>query len=62
MLLHIFQIRDSAALVQFLFWLKREVEAGHSISEIRAQKQIDHCRSKMPKFVSLSFRVSEAKF
>lgn len=50
-----FQVRDSAAHVQFLVWLRREVELGHIVDEVRAEKQIDYYRSRLPGYVSLSF-------
>ncbi|KAH7696734.1 Protein APP-1, partial [Aphelenchoides avenae] len=48
-------VRDSAAHVQFLVWLRREVELGHIVDEARAEKQIDYYRSRLPGYVSLSF-------
>lgn len=41
--------------MQFLVWLRREVELGHIVDEARAEKQIDYYRSRLPGYVSLSF-------
>uniref|UniRef100_A0AC34QG06 Xaa-Pro aminopeptidase n=2 Tax=Panagrolaimus sp. JU765 TaxID=591449 RepID=A0AC34QG06_9BILA len=48
-------IRDSAAVVQFIFWLKKELAAGNKITELMAAKKMDDFRSNLDKFVSLSF-------
>ncbi|CAD5209001.1 unnamed protein product [Bursaphelenchus xylophilus] len=48
-------IRDSAAIVQFLVWLKNEIAAGHEVNEILASEKMEEFRSKLDKFVSLSF-------
>jgi hypothetical protein len=50
-------VRDSAALIQFLAWLKREIGMGHPVDELKAEKQIDYYRSKVDGFISLSFHV-----
>ncbi|CAD5206255.1 unnamed protein product [Bursaphelenchus okinawaensis] len=48
-------IRDSAAIVQLLLWLKKEVEAGNEVNEIQASDKMEEFRSKLDNFVSLSF-------
>uniref|UniRef100_A0A915D649 Xaa-Pro aminopeptidase n=1 Tax=Ditylenchus dipsaci TaxID=166011 RepID=A0A915D649_9BILA len=53
-------VRDSAALVQFLLWINRELELGHLVDEHRAAKQMEYYRSKLPGYVSLSFETISA--
>ncbi|CAJ0565051.1 unnamed protein product, partial [Mesorhabditis spiculigera] len=48
-------IRDSAALIEFLFWLEGEMKADSKINELEAGKKVDHLRSLQPGFVDLSF-------
>ncbi|CAJ0958304.1 unnamed protein product, partial [Mesorhabditis belari] len=48
-------VRDSAALVEFLCWLEKEVEAGNVVDEIIAAEKINHLRSEQSGFVDLSF-------
>ncbi|KAI1723199.1 metallopeptidase family m24 domain-containing protein [Ditylenchus destructor] len=53
-------VRDSAALVQFLVWFRRELELGHLVDESRAAKQMDYYRSKLPLHISQSFTTISA--
>lgn len=49
-------VRDGSALVKFLCWLEEEVtNKGKEITECEAAKKLDGLRSRLEKFVSLSF-------
>ncbi|KAK0425733.1 hypothetical protein QR680_009349 [Steinernema hermaphroditum] len=48
-------IRDGAAHVQFLVWLKKNIDAGKAVSELEAADYFEKLRSQREKFVSLSF-------
>ncbi|UMM12394.1 hypothetical protein L5515_001193 [Caenorhabditis briggsae] len=48
-------IRDSAALVEFLHWLEKEMGEGKTFSEIQLAERIDTLRSQQDKYVTLSF-------
>ncbi|KAL6728989.1 hypothetical protein Aduo_000085 [Ancylostoma duodenale] len=53
-------IRDSAELVSFLMQLEEELTAGHTLTEIEAAARIDSMRSKVEKYVDLSFATISA--
>uniref|UniRef100_A0A915LY57 Aminopeptidase n=1 Tax=Meloidogyne javanica TaxID=6303 RepID=A0A915LY57_MELJA len=53
-------IRDSAALIKFLYWINNEISLGHLVDEIRAARQINYYREQLDKFVSLSFETISA--
>ncbi|EPB70630.1 hypothetical protein ANCCEY_10259 [Ancylostoma ceylanicum] len=53
-------IRDSAELVSFLMQLEEELTAGHTMTEIEAAAKIDSMRSKVEKYVDLSFSTISA--
>uniref|UniRef100_A0A8R1HUQ0 Uncharacterized protein n=1 Tax=Caenorhabditis japonica TaxID=281687 RepID=A0A8R1HUQ0_CAEJA len=53
-------LRDSAALVEFLCWLEKELVAGRSHSEIELADKIDRIRSFQPKYMDLSFETISA--
>ncbi|PAV60225.1 hypothetical protein WR25_21475 [Diploscapter pachys] len=53
-------IRDSAALVQFFYWLEQEIKAGKTYNEFELADKIDGLRAKMEKFVDLSFTTISA--
>ncbi|KAI6185003.1 Xaa-Pro aminopeptidase 1 [Aphelenchoides bicaudatus] len=48
-------IRDAGALVQFFNWLETEIKNGSKISEKQASDKSFEFRTKVSKFVSLSF-------
>lgn len=48
-------LRDSAALVEFLCWLEKELLSGKRYTEIELADKIDHLRSLQDKYVTLSF-------
>ncbi|EFP00567.1 CRE-APP-1 protein [Caenorhabditis remanei] len=48
-------VRDSAALVEFLCWLEKELVSGKTYSETQLAEKIDHLRSLQEKYVTLSF-------
>ncbi|CAD6184358.1 unnamed protein product [Caenorhabditis auriculariae] len=53
-------VRDSAALVEFLCWLEKELLAGKQYSEIELAAKIDGLRANQEKFVDLSFSTISA--
>lgn len=53
-------LRDSAALIQFLVWLEKELRVGRQYSEIELADKIDGMRSYQEKYVSLSFETISA--
>lgn len=54
-------IRDSAAVVQFLVYLKNQLNSGiENITEIMAAEKMDEIRSKHEKYVTLSFSTISA--
>jgi len=48
-------IRDAGALIQFFYWLEKEIHKGHSVTEKQAADKILEFRSKVSGFVSESF-------
>uniref|UniRef100_A0A158Q6Q6 Xaa-Pro aminopeptidase n=1 Tax=Elaeophora elaphi TaxID=1147741 RepID=A0A158Q6Q6_9BILA len=53
-------IRDSAAIIEYLVWLEKQIAAGKEITEAAAGKKMDEFRSKQPLFVDLSFKTIAA--
>ncbi len=49
-------IRDGAAMVQFLYWLEKEVPKG-GVTELSAARKLEEFRSRQPLFRGLSFRI-----
>ena len=53
-------IRDGVAMVTFLAWLDRQIEAGNEIDELKAQDTLDDLRARDPLFRDLSFKTISA--
>ncbi len=49
-------VRDGVAMVQFLYWLEKEVPKGR-VSELSAARKLEEFRSWQPLFRGLSFRI-----
>uniref|UniRef100_A0A7E4VS56 AMP_N domain-containing protein n=1 Tax=Panagrellus redivivus TaxID=6233 RepID=A0A7E4VS56_PANRE len=48
-------IRDSAAIIRFLVWLRKELANGTHVTELDAAAKMDAIRAEFDKFVSPSF-------
>ncbi|MDO4614760.1 MAG: aminopeptidase P family protein [Lachnospiraceae bacterium] len=46
---------DSAVLCRFLFWIKRAVKDGETVTETSAAAYLDKLRSEIPGYIELSF-------
>ncbi|CAI2311861.1 unnamed protein product [Caenorhabditis sp. 36 PRJEB53466] len=53
-------LRDSAALVEFLCWMEKELESGKVHTEVELANKIDHLRSLQDQYVTLSFETISA--
>uniref|UniRef100_A0A1I8BRX5 AMP_N domain-containing protein n=1 Tax=Meloidogyne hapla TaxID=6305 RepID=A0A1I8BRX5_MELHA len=53
-------IRDSSALIKFLYWINNEISLGHLVDENRAARQINYYREQLDKFISISFETISA--
>jgi Xaa-Pro aminopeptidase len=49
-------VRDGAAMVRFLHWLKQAVPAG-GVTELSAARKLEEYRSRQPLYRGLSFRI-----
>ncbi|EGT53911.1 hypothetical protein CAEBREN_32087 [Caenorhabditis brenneri] len=53
-------LRDSAALIEFLCWLEKEFTAGKEYTETQLAEKVDSLRSRQEKYVTLSFETISA--
>lgn len=50
-----YYIMDSVAVCHFIYWVKKEVSEGKSVTEVSAAEHLDQLRADIPGFFELSF-------
>ena len=48
-------LKDGVAMTKFFYWLDKQLEAGISVSEMDAARQVGHFRSEQPGYIMESF-------
>lgn len=48
-------LKDSAVVCKFLYWLKKTVQSGETVTEMSAAAKLDQMRESIPGFLDLSF-------